>query len=347
VNGAGSDRPLLRRLCEELSARDVLWRPRVTGSAPEHAVNGTGALDILVRSEDTPRCVEILNGLGFKEARPPATSQRPGAGHYYGYDGQADCIVRVSVSFHSGIGDVSEEIPPVGSGRGRMALVSGGALIAVVGADGAGKTTALEALHRWLSPHFRVVKIHMGKPRWSWITFPVKGLLKIGRWAEILTRGRAPEGDASLEGAGVLRRLAWRTVTARDRYLASRRARRIAARGALVLCDRFPLPEIRTMDGRSDGRLSAAARTRPARLLAGLEERYYAAITRPDLLLVLSVRPELALERRPEDPEDRVRLRAREVLEVDWAAVGAHVVDAERPDHEVHRDMKAWIWARL
>ena len=233
-------------------------------------------------------------------------------------------------------------------GRGRMGLVSGGELIALVGADGAGKSSAVDALYRWLSPHFRVAKIHLGKPRWSWSTFPVKAVIKLLRHLSALRgRWKSLASPPSREERGSFGQLIWHTVTARDRYRAYQRARRLAARGTLVLCDRFPLPDIESMDGRRARRLAPAWRPWPVRLLIDLEERYYAAIALPELLIVMRVHPDVALRRRPEDPEGRVRERALEILKVDGTATGAHLVDASLPMREVHRELKSWIWARL
>jgi thymidylate kinase len=243
---------------------------------------------------------------------------------------------------------IAPGVPRYLGGRGRMGLASGGELIALVGADGAGKSSAIDALYDWLSPHLRVEKVHMGKPRWSWSTFPVKAALKVFRYLSGL-RGRwgSPASPSSRDERGSLGQLIWHTVTARDRYRAYHRARRLAARGALVLCDRFPLPYIESMDGRRARGLAPAWRPWPVRMLIDLEERYYAAIPPPELLIVMRVHPDVALQRRPEDPEGRVRKRALEVLEVDGPATGAHLVDANVPMREVHRELKSWIWSQL
>lgn len=358
MNGTRPGAPLLQRLREELTSNHVSWRLRENGGPPESSTGGIDNLDLQVGSADIAPYLEVLGRLGFKEARPASPRRGPGAGCHLGYDGTTDRIVRVTSCFQTGIeaatagrcadaGDAAARRPARATGTGRLAQASSGALIAVVGADGSGKSTALEALHRWLSPHFRVETIHLGKPRWSWITLPIKGALKMAGVVGALWPSQSPAGPDGTGGPIPTRLLAWRAVTARDRYRAVRRARRLAERGALVLCDRFPLAEVRTMDGGREGHPSDAARAWPARLLAKLEARYYASIARPDLLLVLSVPPDLALRRRPDDPEDRVRRRAEEVLKVDWTAAGACVVDTDRPLPEVHREMKEWIWARL
>jgi predicted GTPase len=46
----------------------------------------------------------------------------------------------------------------------RKQLATGGAVIALVGADGAGKSTAVAALYKWLSKSFAVHQVHLGKP---------------------------------------------------------------------------------------------------------------------------------------------------------------------------------------
>lgn len=358
--------PLVRQLGEELSGRGVRWCYWGSNGALERPAGGSQDLDLLVWRLDAQRFIEILRRLGFKEARPVDARELPGVVHCYGYDGQTGRIVRVHARFQpvfEGDAIENQRIPieeaflrefvqsPVSrnlGGRGRMRLVAGGVLIALVGADGAGKSSAVEALYRWLSPHLRVAKIHMGKPRWSWSTFPVKAVLTLlRRLSRHLGRWRSSASSPSRENRVRFRELIWHTVTARDRYRAYRRARRLASQGVLVLCDRFPLPEIESMDGKRADRLSPARRPWLARRLIDLEERYYAAIAPPELLIVMRVHPDVALRRRPEDPEGRVRERALEILEVDGTAMGAHLVDADLPMREVHRELKSWIWARL
>ena len=63
----------------------------------------------------------------------------------------------------------------------KYSLEIGGAMIAVVGGDGAGKSTAIDALHAWLSKNFESTKIHMGRPAWSWITIAIRSILKVGQ----------------------------------------------------------------------------------------------------------------------------------------------------------------------
>jgi len=46
----------------------------------------------------------------------------------------------------------------------RQHMEIGGAIIAVVGGDGAGKSTAIDELYSWLSKDFDTIRVHLGKP---------------------------------------------------------------------------------------------------------------------------------------------------------------------------------------
>ncbi|UCE86399.1 MAG: hypothetical protein JSU66_01255 [Deltaproteobacteria bacterium] len=350
MSSAVAGTPLIRRLLDELSARGAVEFHPLTAHSVEPPASEANAFELVVRRPNTDRFVETVQRLGFKEAGAATARKRPGGVRYFAYDPRADGFVQLRVRFEPEPGvDGSEERKRRCDRRKAAARVrtSGGLLIALVGADGAGKSSALDALSGWLSPHFRVARIHMGKPRWSWITVPIKATLKVLRGLGLSRGWGSTEGTAA-DGVPVgLGPLLWHVTTARDRCRAYRRARRLVERGALVLCDRFPLHELASMDGPRAGSLPGASRSRLTRLLTRLEERYYAAIGRPDLLLVLRVRPEVALGRRPEDPAVRVRQRAQEILEVDWSSAGAHVVNADRPMAVLHRELKSWIWTQI
>jgi hypothetical protein len=59
------------------------------------------------------------------------------------------------------------------------------------------------------------------------------------------------------------------------------------------------------------------------------------------------VDPEIAVRRKPDELPDFVRSRWREVWEVDWPTVPAHIVDASRSISEVLSEVKALVWSQL
>jgi thymidylate kinase len=239
----------------------------------------------------------------------------------------------------------------------RNRLASGGALVAIVGGDGAGKSTAVDALSRWFSSeNIESHTLHLGKPRWSPLTAIVKSLLRLAAAAKRSSTSSAKALRSSLaaadEGRMTLRnraRLGWEVLTARDRYRTYRRARRLASNGSVVFCDRYPLSQVSLMDGAVTARMQDPARWgRWARSLATLERRYYDRIASPDILIVLRLDPDTAVERkRGVEPESSVRPRSEEIWRMDWRGGPAVVVDAASPKDQVLSQIKSVIWSRL
>jgi O-antigen/teichoic acid export membrane protein/thymidylate kinase len=238
------------------------------------------------------------------------------------------------------------------AGRGPAPLgkrLAHGIVIALAGADGAGKSSCTRALADWLSPTFACTAIHLGRPRRSLLTLGVGAAL----WGRTLLyrlfgnprprtplRNEVPSGRVpdSLE---LLRHV----CTARDRYRLALKAQRLAAGGAFVLCERYP--NITTLAGPSIQQQQYPMPTGGlARWLVTTELEYYRVMPPPDLGAVLLVDPELAVQRKQgREPADYVRYRAQLVKQRDWTGTGLYVVDANRPLPDVVRDLQYLIWA--
>jgi thymidylate kinase len=234
--------------------------------------------------------------------------------------------------------------------RNTKRLMAGGRVIAVVGGDGAGKSTLVRGLAGWLQGPLETRVLHMGKPPRSPATVLVKGgvytarrLHLLGDW---LPNYPTPQehGDRRPSVPWLL----WQLVTASDRSRQYRRVGRLAARGYVVVCDRFPLEQVRQMDGSRTGWVHESELSPVARRLVRAERARYAAIGRPDVLLVLRVDPDTAVDRKQGvDPAEFVRPRSAEVFALDWRDTGAHLLDATRSAEAVLADARATVWANL
>lgn len=242
-------------------------------------------------------------------------------------------------------------------------LESGGAMVAIVGGDGAGKSTAVDGLYDWLSKNFETTSVHLGKPPWTWATRTVRGVVKIGNLfglypAEASFRETLCQKSPVSPGYPWLLREVCR---ARDRYWTYVKARRFAAKGGLVILDRFPLSQIRLMDGpqadrfigelmdgpQADQFLSPHRGSRLTKTLVNLEESYYHQIAPPELLIVLRVDPEIAVQRKTEEEATFVRERSREIWGLNWEHTEVHRIDASQSKSDVLKQLKALVWSTL
>jgi thymidylate kinase len=484
---------LVSSLCAALSEAGVVWCHWKSNEALDRSASGENDLDLLFRRADHQTVAGVLDGLGFKEARPPHGREVPGVGHFYGLD-VAGALVHVHAHFQLVMGDdttkcfrlpvedeylasavqgpvfrvpapehelvvfvvrmilkhstwdavlsaggsltasetrelawldqrcdadrlrttakqllpfVGEQLwtdaltavhgelslparlrvagrltraltpfarrPPMADAALRIArrvgwatrryvlrrratkrLSGGGAVIAILGGDGSGKSTTVNGIAGWLRTAVATRQVHLGRPRPSATTRVLRGaargsyrlltVLRSGTWRVPATAPAAsPAGSAPS-----VPELAWHLLTARDRSREHTRARRFAARGGVVVTDRFPVPQLRLMDGpRGRAVLDDPSAGRSARTLARLESRCYERMLLPDIVIVLRCEPELAVGRKVDEEPRYVRRRAEEVWAADWSGTRALVVDAGRPASDVLAEVRSLVWSRL
>lgn len=223
-------------------------------------------------------------------------------------------------------------------------------MIAFVGPDGSGKSTAIENIDRWLGGFLNITLGHMGKPPKSLTSRVVDRLVSL---VERMTGSTSPPArtppDREVAGGSTLHSLyAWQLCRlARDRKRESDRFARATRHGEIILCDRYPMPGLTSMEGTHGHRLHKA-RGRLARRWIRLERNVHDSIARPDLSIGLRVAPEMAASRQPDDGPEFVSFRADEFFVFSEAnAQMLSVVDASEPIDDVSRRVRRLVWNAL
>ncbi|NIP79528.1 MAG: hypothetical protein GWM90_10050 [Gemmatimonadetes bacterium] len=239
----------------------------------------------------------------------------------------------------------------------------GGVIIAVVGADGAGKSRLLGALSPWLARKLDVVSIYFGSG-----DGPVslaRRPFSLARWvAPGRRRERAQASTGSDRPTGGEPKSASRPwpwlrsayhgslalVLAEEKKGRLARARRSANAGRVVLCDRYPQTQF---PGISDGPRLGAWLGHPRRLLRRLAAREQAIYRRaelspPTLVLKLNVSPSVARARKPETRHQELERRIQVARDLRFpSATRVAVIDADAPFEQVLLRAQHAIWEAL
>ncbi len=227
---------------------------------------------------------------------------------------------------------------------------AGGAVVAVLGVDGSGKSTLVRALRDWLGAEADVLPLYFGTGdgRPSLLLWPLKVMVPLVR--KVLPRKPAggSHGAVSDRPPGPLYGAlitVWASVLAVEKRRKLKLARRAADRGMLVIADRFPQDQIAEFN---DGPLLTRQRRVPA-ALRRFEARSYDLANRlaPDLVIKLRASPELIAQREPDMDAAVVRRRVEQVMQLDFPRSRVAVLDAGQSLEAVIAAAKREVWALL
>ena len=217
-----------------------------------------------------------------------------------------------------------------------------GILIAIVGADGSGKTTLVKDLTKWLSWKMQVRTLYFGIPKTlslkmvnkliSLLRFPVKiGLKK--PFAPVVNLGHYVSA----------RRWIW---IAGKRLRIYRKAFEWTKKGMIVISDRYPLPEFRNMASPMDGPRIQKEWGSESGKLAHLEQHYYSQIRLPDKVFVLKTDIN-ELRKRKKDLDFHSHQEKADTVNSIKESSHIPIINANRAYPVVLKELKQRIWAMI
>ena len=236
---------------------------------------------------------------------------------------------------------------------GRRRLPQGGLVVALVGADGSGKSTLSSGLTTWLARHLDVVPLYFGSGQGAAsgmrraMAYAARTVMRASRGERTANRGtrRGHRGSAM----ATVGDMAWILLLARERRRRATQARRARNRGLIVLCDRFPQSQF----PRNDGPWLQEWMTHPSWLRRTVARAELAAIeyterVRPDVILKLNVTLDVARSRKSDTQLPALQAKI-DVVERLKFTESTHVVeiDATRPLDEVVLEARRALWRRM
>jgi hypothetical protein len=251
---------------------------------------------------------------------------------------------------------------PHSSSITKMTAPAGGLTLAIIGADGAGKTTVTELIARWLRWKIDARTYYLGSKKPSRSAMFYYFVYRAFRRAARIADGHLPAGRL-VEFLGWLRDLPLclhHIAVAHQRHSRHLEGSRLAMAGSVVIYDRFPVAVLNTrkpLDQEMDGpRVAEVARGRRDPLIRALiraEQDLYDSIRPPDYVVVLEVSPEISARRKPD--HDPVALAAKaqtihglvESIQADLPGVRLLRIDANLALEEVAARLKQDIWNLL
>ena len=219
-----------------------------------------------------------------------------------------------------------------------------GPIIAFMGQDGAGKSTVVKDVRKWLSWKLEVRQFYLGSGDHyqPWEKRMAQKLHGSNNSIAILIRKWLPFSYLSKLGKNV-----YKTIVKANRY---------SRRGGIVLFDRYPQTEfIGINDGpkiRSTIMNKATGVLRPIAEYYARKEEYYlnkAVRYKPDIVIKLMLSPEESMRRKPHENYEAVRRKHEIIKSLDYTGLlgGQHIVDATQPYEKELIEIKKIIWNYL
>lgn len=229
---------------------------------------------------------------------------------------------------------------------------SGGRIIAILGSDGAGKSSSIKEIESWLKKviDIRYFYLGSGDGNSSILRMPLKLAKKLAQKLGLIkttnnfsTSKLNDKENSYNKPLGFARKL-WIYTLSKERIRKLIKANRCKIHGYTVITDRFPQSEFA---GLCDGPKLCNKQG----IVANIEKESFriAKMCAPDLAIKLIVSPEVAIKRKPNEIELETSKNLTErVKKIKFSDYTKEVlINADKPQKEVILDIKRAIWNEL
>jgi thymidylate kinase len=236
----------------------------------------------------------------------------------------------------------------------KMTMGKKGLRIAIVGADGAGKSTLVRHLAKWLSWRLNVRVYYMGKPRSRLRLKAVRAFSLLARKSASVIRrvfGKTNSFTKACTSLADWSEALQALEEGRGRYSQFLASERDTREGTIILYDRYPIGEIQVFDHAMDGPRINPNANGPfgprIEKLAQEERDLYEKILPPDLTIFLQASAEVLQRRKPDHDPHVISVKARAMKHnlldtLDWV-----VIQADQPLKRVFFEAQKAIWEQL
>lgn len=226
-----------------------------------------------------------------------------------------------------------------------------GAIIAIIGCDGSGKSTISSEIQKWLAWKIDARKIYLGSGDGS-VGILVRFLKSLARRSRGKTVHKTSKTSSSSKNGSSSRSfvkeigscLLDMSIT-NERYRKVKKAHQARMKGSVLVTDRYPQNQFEGIyDGPRIPRRDMHSNVR--KFFAKLEREKYEKLTQlsPDVVIKLHVPLEVALERKPGHDAENIRQKAEITSALKFNGARVVDIDATRSLEEVLISVKQVIW---
>lgn len=237
----------------------------------------------------------------------------------------------------------------------KKSLHNGGRMIAVIGCDGAGKSTITNEIEKWLSWKIDTHKIYLGSGDGP-VGFTVK-LMNI--FANLYYRKRKQSNnefdvvkeEQKKSNNSKIRNIVasiYLTKLAKQRYKRILQGNQYNSNGAVVLTDRFPQSQFEKIyDGpgidlsRANTKISNNNRSKEREIYRKIEDN------QPEIMIKLIIPADIAYQRKPDHDFNMIKRKVNITEKLKFNGSNVYRVDASQPLTKVLLEVKKIVWNNL